>query len=329
MKLQFIANSYDACTYHRIVLPVDCMQGVELEMCKGDESNLGDADLVLVSRDSLTNLQDIKARGAKVILDVDDYWELPEHHPLHSIWYSGKHNECFVQNIKNADMVWVTNRQLKDKVLAYNPNVHVIPNALPYGQEQFKCRKIKPVKKPVTFIYAGGSSHKADIELLSPAFIKIGVHPHIHEISRYILAGVAEGPNWDAMRQVFMYTHAAEFISAAPLDKYIKSYKEADVALIPLVDSEFSCHKSILKILEAASQQIPCIVSDVLPYNELKGVPGLLFVSSEEEWFKHIRYFINYPQEARKLGKQLHDYCKKHYDLQYWTEKRVELMKTL
>jgi glycosyltransferase involved in cell wall biosynthesis len=109
---------------------------------------------------------------------------------------------------------------------------------------------------------------------------------------------------------------------------YMEHYKHADIMLIPLEDSKWHGCKSNLKILEAASKRIPCIVSNVEPYNVDKDCP-VLFVNSQSDWNKHIKYLVNNPEERIKLGNQLYEWAKEKYNYQEISQRRFEAYSSL
>lgn len=331
MKVEIVVNPGDAVSYHRLVLPADTLPIEDIIISFNDPrflGKLGESDVVIFSRELAIDIDEVKKKGAKVVMDIDDYWHLPDNHYLHKQWYREKMDLITQEHLQKADMVWCTNQQLKEVILPYNQNVHVIPNALPFGYDQFRPIKKKKVKHPIKFLYAGGVTHVPDVALLDEPFKIIGATPALNKHGVFKLAGYSPGLNWERMAHTFSLTNSYELIPAEPVINYMSVYKDADVALIPLQESNFSKHKSFLKILEAASHKLPVIVSNVLPYNELQN-EGIFFVNTPEDWIKHIRYFIENPNHISYYGQLLHDYCKERYDLKKWSEVRHQLLMTL
>jgi len=111
-------------------------------------------------------MKDLKSKGIKLILDIDDYWELDRTHPLylHSINLGLKENT--IQNIKDSDYVTTTTEVFKREIEKYNPNVFVLFNSVnPEQQPQFRDNN-KFDRKVVNITYIGGSSHLYDLEIL-------------------------------------------------------------------------------------------------------------------------------------------------------------------
>ena len=90
-------------------------------------------------------------------------------------------------------------------------------------------------------------------------------------------------------------------------------YEHADIMVIPLENSAWHSCKSNLKILEAASKRVAVICSDVEPYNKDKDAP-VLWVKKQADWYKHIHYLVNNPQERIRMGNDLYEWAKNKYN---------------
>lgn len=109
----------------------------------------------------ITNL---KKLGLKVIIDIDDYWNLdPSHGSYEQIKKAGVPG-ILINCLKMADMVTVPTSILANEVKQFNKNVFVLPNALDPNEEQFKPRPTESDKVRIGWL--GGSSHIKDLELV-------------------------------------------------------------------------------------------------------------------------------------------------------------------
>lgn len=148
-----------ACDYHRIINPVKYL-GMPTTR------NINMATLVVFNRlpgigiDFLLELK--KSIGFKMICDLDDYWELYEGHYVADNWAKYNVRGNIIRMIKEADAVTVTTDYLGQKVKEFNKNVIVIPNALPYGDDQFAGKR-QPWSGKVKYI--GGRTHKEDLRV--------------------------------------------------------------------------------------------------------------------------------------------------------------------
>ncbi len=93
-----------------------------------------------------------------------------------------------------------------------------------------------------------------------------------------------------------------------------------DIAIAPLEDYRFNKSKSAIKMLEAASQQVPCLVSDVQPYAEFCALGGddlkWLLCSKIEEWESKLIALIQEPARRQHLGMKMYEVAKKYFDIE-------------
>lgn len=328
--MHFVVKPGHGPDWHRLLLPMESLpiqEGDTLSMAvyAVDETpELFDCDVLVFNRslatpaDQLVRLQ--KRYGFKIVLDLDDYWELGQTHPLYHSWRQNGHAEEILSYVKVADLVTVTNETLASKARVYNQSVAILPNALVCTTPQ-----IRPRFNKMHFLYAGSVTHIPDIEILRNRFRRID--PHIRDRASFILAGVGEHPGWKRPKEVFAETGSYEFLPVLPLDQYMNHYDKADVALVPLADNDFNSCKSVLKVIEAASRGVPCIVSQVQPYYpELKDAP-VMWVSDGSDWLRHIRFCIKNPNWVVDQGKQLHDYIKTKYSFDDINKQRYEVLR--
>jgi len=353
MKIAVIVKPNNGCDFYRCVLPIEYFPFTDFDQVKMflpettplDESqkvnvdyistiNEFEPDIIFYNRDvslrTIEFIQEQKAKGVKIVLDLDDYWEISTAHPVYQMWYKDKMNERVIENILEADLVLVTTEILRKRVLEYNKNCIVTPNAVPFGTPFWtKDNNIERVDSKMNFLYAGGSTHYNDILLLKNTFTKLGGEKYITDNAKFTLAGFNPLPDkhceWDKMASIFSRTKSYQILDTRPLQQHMTFYDEADVALIPLVNNEFNRYKSELKILEAATRELPCIVSDTLPYSNLKGFPGLFW----DNWQKNIKYCLKNQKEVVSLGKELAERVKEKFDIKIWSAQRYEIFKHL
>ncbi|MBU7577211.1 MAG: glycosyltransferase [Flavihumibacter sp.] len=263
-----------------------------------------------------------KKTGLKVVIDLDDWVELPWQHPQYK-FYKEKGAQLILEGLKFADAVTVTTSRLASKVKPYNANVHVIPNALPFGEGQFV-----PVsdQRPDYFnlIYTGQSSHLEDVSMLINPLKRIRTIPDIG----MTLAGWSGGPISQKMEAIFKTIPNYTRVTLRPLDQYMGVYNQAHCSIVPLVENSFNAHKSNLKLLEAAAKKLPVIVSKVPPYSDDQDAP-VLWVENQSDWYRHANYLARNRQAAFDLGEHLHEWAVRKYNLKDWNEVRFEVYKNL
>jgi hypothetical protein len=350
-KLQIVVTKQSGVSYHRFVNPISYLDlgpdwSAELLWFGQDESKI-DCDVLWYSKYLVTEpmfLEKIKEKGTKIIVDVDDDWELPPSHPLYRIWKDSGRDKRTVENIKLADVVTCSTLKLQDKIRQYNKNTIVIANALPFGHSVYQPLPSEPREK-MTFIYAGGSSHYNDLKLLQGKFKRIGTDSWIKERAQFFMAGYlpeqvnvkAQGVvlkkqifgEWDKMASIFAATNSYRILPSDELDTYINYFDMADVSLIPLTDHPWNSYKSNLKILESSAKHLPVICSKVEPYYpEMKNYPGIIWVE-KNDWIEPIKWSIKNPGAVKDMGESLAEKVWEDYNIQKWNEVRKQLLISL
>ncbi len=325
-----------------------------------------DCDILIYNKLIATDvsvLRSLQDKGMKIIVDIDDYWILSQNHAHYDQWMTKvfdnqkySNAELTIQHITNADLVICTSMRLQEKVREYNKNTVVIPNALPFGEGIYQPGIREPHDK-MGFLYAGGVSHLPDVQLLSGKFKRIGTDKSIIDYAEFIIAGYEQkketrrmynnredynakndkfttetksvkGP-YDQMVNIFSYTNSYRVIPSAPVNKYLSCYDLADVSLVPLVDSSWNAMKSELKLLEAATRSIPCIVSNVSPYSDLRPCEGVMWVENADDWIPYIKKCIREPNWVKDMGHTSAKWIKEMYDLKVWNETRKQVFANL
>lgn len=278
-------------------------------------------DLLLYSRDHAPdNLAELKEKyGFKVAVDVDDYWELDEHHILYQHYQDVGYAAKQIKHLMDADVVLTTHPRLAEEIAVFNKNVFICPNAIP-KQGQFDIER-QPYHLTRLF-WQGSDTHRADINLLRGPINALG--PIAGKI-KMVMGGYAEDhEEWYKM--VKDYTadlkHQYKLIPYEPITSYYKAYEHADVCLIPLVNSRFNRHKSNLKVLEAANLGLPVIVSEVHPYLDLP----VLYCRSSSDWIKWIKRLVESRKRQKEAGQELAEYCEQHYNFYKINNQRRQIL---
>lgn len=116
----------------------------------------------LDSNCELINL--IKFVGCKVIVDIDDHWNLGNDHPMSLTSKRENWAKPVIEHLKLADYVSTTTDIFKKEIEKYNKNVLVFPNAIDPNDNRFKINTNSSNK--LRFGIICGSSHLKDIELM-------------------------------------------------------------------------------------------------------------------------------------------------------------------
>jgi len=109
----------------------------------------------------------LKNKGKIVIVDFDDYWEPDMRHPMFLQARSSGIAKMKMNLLRSATYVTVTTPIFKNTINKKfgTKNIYVFPNAINENEPQFRPSLIPSDK--IRFGWLGGSSHLADIELMT------------------------------------------------------------------------------------------------------------------------------------------------------------------
>jgi hypothetical protein len=329
MRILAITSKQSGVGYHRIMMP---LVNMKKDYCLitdtlSEETFEGKFDIVVMNR-MLANIKPEqmiewrKKYGFKLIVDNDDHWQLDPSHILYEHYITNQIPQQIISWLLIADLCTCTHERLAEEIYKHNTNVEILPNAIPYGEEQFIVDK-KP-SNLVRLFWSGSGTHGRDLEILRNPMKRINFPV------RTIIAGYNEGEKhiWDNM--ICAFTNGLKLkptiYNYNPVTEYMAAYCDSDISLIPLVDSKFNSMKSNLKVLETASKKNPAIVSNVHPY---KGFYPACHVNSQKDWYYWIK-LLTHDQAARKqYGNDLYEYCNKNFNLHEVNKQRFAIYNKL
>lgn len=323
-----VVKHFSGCDYHRIINPCKHM-GFDIEAIpkKSTDDLLKDVKILFFNRSPENDFDKVmyfkKKHGFKLVLDLDDYWELNINHPLYPTWMKNKMGEEIIQWMRVSEAVTVTTSRLADKVKTYNPNVFVIPNALPFDEGQFNNQRSE--SEFTRFIYTGGESHVWDVGLLRTTMSKVNNLPK----AQFVLSGYQPTKIWTKMESVFKQAKNYERRNFQPLNSYMNVYTDADVTIIPLESNIFTPYKSNIKFLEAGCKNMPVICSHTPPYSDEPNKEMVRYASNTREWLYWFKYYHDNPNALKEDGLMLGEYVRKNYNLYEANETRKQLFEYL
>lgn len=318
----------------------------------------------IVQNENLVKLiSQLQNKGVKIIVDVDDYWELPISHYLYR--YSKQNNliEKTLSFIQAADLITTTTKYLSKEIFKYNKNVAILPNSLNPREGQLRIGEIPSEKVRIGWI--GGASHLEDIKL----FRNIGVFSKLkNENIQFLIAGFDirirnqygqieesfEKSVWKKYEEIITnnystisdeykkylfqldkhlnfhneYNEPYRRVWTKPANKYLKIFNEIDIVLIPLTNNKFNKYKSELKLIEAGFFKKPVVCSDVQQYSDVinHGENGFLVQEkrAHKDFTKYAKKLTQSKDLRNELGESLYQYCDENFNLIKNSKKRLE-----
>lgn len=180
IRVLCVPSDNGGCGLHRSLIPhkkLDEMYSDEFDVVidyNPDWKNfdfIGSFDIIHYHKGTYRNLEDFrcalkfcKDNNITTVMDVDDYWELGQAHPLYHAYKYNNYSNIIRENLYLCDYVTTTTPIFANKIKKFNPNVKVFVNSL----DQNLIDKIKEPKSngKLRIGFVMGSTHKRDMELV-------------------------------------------------------------------------------------------------------------------------------------------------------------------
>lgn len=305
-KLILDVRTNTSCDYHRIVLPFSHISTINPKVPVFMFNRVTSYDVDFLFK--------LKQEGVKIVMDIDDHYQLDPGHYLHSTFLRNGMMQLLINNLKMADVVTTTTPLLASKIRHLNPNIVVIPNALPYDEDQFVLSPEKESGTPI--VWCGGASHYNDMK-------EIQGLPFSDKMT--FVGYNEQNTEWKKIRIDHPEVHYEREIK---LPFYMRGYNGHQFAVAPLVDSVFNSCKSNLKVLEAGAKGIPIICSRVEPYYNSVDKEVVVFADNKTEWHSQISKLLTYSQLREDRGTALAEHVRLHYNLKDANELRRQVIES-
>lgn len=316
-------DGLNGINYHRLMTPflrLRAEEGVNIHFFQNfnelKEFNMSQVkNLVTSRRCTVSNHKEFKKflmkNDVKLILDNDDFWELPKDNYARN-YYKKVASKEIIGTIKIADEIWTPSEYLGARMARINPNVpiRIVPNTI-YEKEAQWADWEKDPTDVVRFGYLGANGHMNDVKSMGMTFEN-------HELYCMHLGGLtAKEGHYD------QYLKAKHRLMPLEVHEYAQLYKKFDVSLAPLLSSKFNKSKSPLKIVEAGYTRTAVIASNVSPYKEVieHGKTGIL-CSTIGEWREAVEGMTL--EKARELGEALYQDVRVKFDLTTINKERLK-----
>ena len=151
---------------------------------------------------------ELKKSGVTLIVDIDDYWNLHQEHPMYALSQERKLHIPIIENLKIADYVTTTSELFAEEIrkITGKNNVEVLYNSVdPIRMKQFQNNWKPDPDGRVRITYAGGSSHAGDIKQLEGVMNILSTDWQLKDKFKVIVAG------WDTQGTTTDITLNQEF----------------------------------------------------------------------------------------------------------------------
>ncbi|MFD9223831.1 glycosyltransferase [Streptomyces sp. NPDC060064] len=292
----------NGCGFYRIQLPMQGLAGLGHNVAHAQRMPTAvreSPDTVIVGQrvcnpEPSVTWQQLASEGRKLIFEIDDdLWNIDATSPVAHTFFARPDIRANLQrNIEVAAAVTVTTEPLADIVRQWNPNVHIVPNAVPgWLLEHQPARRDDGT---LTIGWGGSATHNMDFGEVSDQlrqFLKRNPQTEFHCIGN------------DYARWMRIPQDRARFTPWVPdVETFLKTI-DYQVGIAPLRPHVFNQSKSALKAIECGALGIPIVASAVRPYEDYvqHGVTGYL-VRRDHEWGQHLRALVNDPVMRAEMG---------------------------
>ena len=335
MRVLVIHEGVHAVDYHRLIVPfadidrnVDNLQLFScgsLEKVTPKDLIEQQIDVVVFSRNISSTLNPrpifaaIKAAGAKIVIDIDDYWILPVHHP-HAI-FARKSNlsRCIEDQIFMADAVITTHTELKNEIAKIRPSkyIYIAPNGIDPNEPQMNLDSLKYSYD--SLYWQGGITHVHDLKLLEGSLKGLIDY-------KITLGGYHDSEQWKEYLKIFNKANY-EYEHITHVDRYAYNYNNKGICLVPLLNNKFNRMKSELKVIEAGWFQKPVIASAVHPITRaIQPDKNGILCATKEQWKTNIKGLLGNERWQDDLRFKLHETIKERYLINQVNEQRLQCL---
>jgi|TARA_R110000824_G_scaffold34647_2_gene109705 glycosyltransferase involved in cell wall biosynthesis len=236
---------------------------------------------------SVTRMWPKTEKRPYIIHDADDNeFNLPNTHPMKTLWMESGKDKMSLQSIKHSDCITTTTPKLKDTFEKFNDDVSIFPNMFDWELPQWCYNKNEirkeilpdwfPTDDKIIIGWAGLTSHFEDIKRMAP--IMKAIHDK-YPNTYFVIAGMAlkdtqveihedeDGNKTFEEKEISnkeeTYKGRIEalykdidpkrlkILNALPLETYAKFYALFDISLAYIEHNAFASCKSEIKVVEA------------------------------------------------------------------------------
>ena len=265
-----------------------------------------------------TMIVDKEFTGAKLVLDFDDDpFNLNPDHPAYEAFVSRR--PLYEAFIKGADHIICSTNAIKDVIEPLNYRITVIPNAI--DPEIWKVKGKKRTDGKIRIGWFGSSSHLADMHLILPVIEELEKK---YDNVEFHLVGFADTKVVEGRRFHYPPTKGYEEYPQFVADMSL------DIAIAPLIDSQFNRAKSNIKWLEHSMLKTPMVLSDVSPYKEsVDNYKTGYLASGTNQWVKYLSWLIESPEKRKEIGENAYQAVMKDWLIEKQLPKYEKLFKKL
>lgn len=271
----------------------------------------------VIDSTSIKNAQWQRSRGAKTVLDIDDWlFDIDRASPCYNFFMDPKNQSNLSVMMQTVSAITVSTDFLRNKCLPFNANVKVLPNSLNFTVWDHWFTKRQPMRDgKIRLGWHGSATHFSDLMLVKDLLITL-----LRTYDNLVLVFVGFEFHIAMKKDFEPFWDRIEF---RPFVRQVEAFQQNildfDIGIAPLVDNHFNKAKSNIKFLEYSAMGIPTVASNVEPYKIIEeGITGYLVSPKHiySEFLKKLKLLIENPGVRERIGTNARDFVKKHFDIE-------------
>jgi glycosyltransferase involved in cell wall biosynthesis len=293
--------------------------------------------------ESYNNLRKINP-SVNIVFNIDfNYYELSKNHPVYKDFQNRNGIENIEKNIFNSDLTLTTNTKLTDVILE---KLKEISETKFKDQESFVSigtmplfidteiifenieKQIKPLtleeQKPLRVGIVATNYTWEDLSSYKEQFNK--TQKELGDNVKFFLFGF-DGIDYQTGKSCFSESFNFEIVKPSTIVHYYKQFRnlQLDALFVPLRKNTFNeTSENYNKFLEAGMFEVPTIVYDIFPYNQIikNGDNGIL-LSKKDDLIERLKFFSENKNELKRIGKNANKFVLKNFNI---TEQGISLI---
>lgn len=268
LLVSYCSTEMDGSAFHRVHVPSVMLSHENIDVTHVNdildlpEERLTEFDAVLVNR-QLTNygvhpdkgnpliyhyeaMRRVKASGIRLIVDIDDHWNVGKTHPHYQFRKQTKQTDAVMSSIREANLIWCSTPALADAIKNIALcDIHHIPNGISRYDAQW-AEVSRQTSPKIRLGIVCNQTHMQDLSRLRASFERMRFLDNWHVVA------LGTPPPFQAEVIKALGTDRIDFRPWFPPTAYAEHYDHIDVMLCPLAPTFFNKFRSDIKVAECA-----------------------------------------------------------------------------
>jgi hypothetical protein len=311
MKIALIENQSIGVNIHRLLTPYSHLQNShEVVMTNGVLTT--DYDIVVFNRlpnQCLTDLEKLKAKGVKIVVDLDDWIELPRYHYGYSK-NSIKQIAPILDSLNLADIITTSTYTLQKELKKLGYNSEVLPNFIQHNL------KNEPTEHAIGWV--GGAGHVNNLFTMAKPL-------QAEYKAKRILGGYTKDEIQSEWYLKILSGNGKYDIGVRKptSTNYMELYRDITIGLLPSFNDTFTLCKSDLRALEYASMGIVGVTNGGC-YERTKAIKV-----NDKIFEKTVKRLINFKDYYSDIQALQVEWFIERNDIKKITQKRLQIIDSL